>query len=229
PERPGHPGSGCADRRPVVERNAPARARREPGAPGRRPGPAAGRGGPGARLNFCERRLEDSEMKHNASHPNTSHPDARRAWRRLKHLASLVAVAGLAATMWAGTIQTPAAAAVRGAPKAYVGLFNDNAVAVIDTRANRVLTTIPIPAGPHGLAGYVAARQPGPAQLAILGLADRRQVGTVPLDKTPRALTFSPDGAALYYTLAGSDAVQVLDPKQNRVVAQIPVGASPHH
>ena len=258
-------------------------------------------------------------MRHNASQPDASRPATRDAGRRLKSLAGLVVVAGLATTMWAGTIGTPAAAAMRGAPKAYVGLFNDNAVAVIDTGTNRVLTTIPIPAGPHGLVispdglrvyassdgdskvsvistitdrvvssidvgkaphgmainrsgslvlvavfgasqvamidtvqnevvaripvgnphniaispdgrtAYVASQQPGAAQLAILDLAARRQVGTVPLDKTPRALTFSPDGAALYYTLAGSDAVQVLDPKQNRVVAQIPVGASPHH
>ncbi len=248
-------------------------------------------------------------MRHNASQPDASRPATRGAWRRLKSLAGLLVVAGLATTMWAATIGTPAAAAMRGAPKAYVGLFNDNAVAVIDTGTNRVLTTIPIPAGPHGLVispdglrvyassdgdstvsisidvgkaphgmainrsgslvlvavfgasqvamidtvqnevvaripvgnphniaispdggtAYVASQQPGAAQLAILDLAARRQVGTVPLDKTPRALTFSPDGAALYCTLAGSDSVQVLDPKQNRIVAQIPVGASPHH
>jgi YVTN family beta-propeller protein len=37
------------------------------------------------------------------------------------------------------------------APKVYVGLFRDNAVAVIDTGTNRVLRTIPVPKGPHGL------------------------------------------------------------------------------
>ena len=258
-------------------------------------------------------------MRHNATHLGMSHPVARRARPRLNQLASLVVVAGLATMMWAGTARTPASAAMPGAPKAYVGLFNDNAVAVIDTGTNRVLTTIPIPAGPHGLVispdgrrvyassdgdsrvsvistvtdrvvssidvgkaphgmainrsgslvlvavfgasqvamidtvrnevvarvpvgnphniaispdgrtAYVASQQPGAAQLAILDLAARQQVGTVPLDKTPRALTFSPDGTALYCTLAGSDAVQVLDPRQNRIVAQIPVGASPHH
>lgn len=33
------------------------------------------------------------------------------------------------------------------APKAYVGLFKDNAVAVIDTGSNKVLTTIAVPSG----------------------------------------------------------------------------------
>jgi YVTN family beta-propeller protein len=82
---------------------------------------------------------------------------------------------------------------------------------------------------PDGRTAYVAAQQPGATQLSILDLVTRRQVGTVALEKTPRALSFSPDGNALYFTLAGSDALQVLDPKRNEVVAQIPVGASPHH
>src|SRR5881628_142201 len=37
------------------------------------------------------------------------------------------------------------------APKAYVGLFKDDAVAVIDTAQSKVLGTISIPTGPHGL------------------------------------------------------------------------------
>ncbi len=236
-----------------------------------------------------------------------------------RRLAALAAVLGLSLILVAGALPTPAAATALAAPKAYVGVFNDNAVAVIDTGTNRVLTTIPIPAGPHGLVispdglrvyassdgastvsvistvtdrvvstievgksphglaisrdgrqilaavfgesqvavinaarndvvaripvgnphniaispdgrtAYVASQQPGAAALAILDLATRRQTGTVPLDKTPRALNFSPDGAALYFTLASADAVQVLDPQRNQVVGQIPVGASPHH
>src|SRR5260370_23531084 len=35
--------------------------------------------------------------------------------------------------------------------KAYVGLFKDNAVAVLDTSSNKVTKTIAIPTGPHGL------------------------------------------------------------------------------
>ena len=42
-------------------------------------------------------------------------------------------------------------AALAAGPKAYVGLFKDDAVAVIDTTQNRVVATIPVPKGPHGL------------------------------------------------------------------------------
>ena len=44
------------------------------------------------------------------------------------------------------------------APKAYVGLFKDDAVAVIDTAQNKVLSTIAVPKGPHGLVVTPAAR-----------------------------------------------------------------------
>ena len=57
------------------------------------------------------------------------------------------ATAVLALTVLMGS-GAPAAAAA--APKAYVGLFRDDAVAVIDTASNRVLRTIPVPKGPHG-------------------------------------------------------------------------------
>jgi YVTN family beta-propeller protein len=51
----------------------------------------------------------------------------------------------------------------------------------------------------------------------------------VALDKTPRGLELSPDGKRMFFTLAGVDAIQVLDTTSNQVVAQVPVGASPHY
>jgi YVTN family beta-propeller protein len=210
----------------------------------------------------------------------------------------------------------PSAATAR---KAYVGLFKDHAVAVLDTSSNRVLKTIPVPLGPHGIAmtpdgrkvyvssdgastvsvidtttdrvvdhievgptphglaispdgrqvlvagfgtnqailidtvsdrvvgrvpvpqphnsaisadghtAYVASQQQGAMALVMLDLAQKTQVGQVPLDQTPRALDLSPDGTRLYFTLAGVDAVQVLETVSHRVIGQIPVGASPHY
>ncbi len=204
-------------------------------------------------------------------------------------------------------------------PKAYVGLFGDNAVAVVDTASNKVLSSVPVPAGPHGVVitpddkrvyvssdgastvsvidtttdrvtssievgqtphglaitpdgsrvlvagfgtdmvsaidtstntvtwrvavpnphnfavspdgqtAYVASQKAGSPSLAILSLAGQNQVGSVPLPNTPRALSFSPDGSQLWFTEAGVDEVQVLDPTNNEVMATIPVGASPHH
>src|ERR1700755_1382886 len=60
---------------------------------------------------------------------------------------ALVALA-LALLAW---VQSPTKAQAASGPKAYVGIFKDNVVAVIDTSTNKVLSNIPIPAGPHGL------------------------------------------------------------------------------
>lgn len=216
----------------------------------------------------------------------------------------------------------PAAAqqtAAAVAPKAYIGLFKDNAVAVFDTASNKVMKTIPIPAGPHGLVvtpdgrwvyassdgdsvvsvidtssdqvtatidvgsmphglaitpdgsrvlvagfgtdqveaidtstnsvvwqvpvgqphnigitpdgqtAYAASQAAGEQALAIIDVAGGTQTGSIPLDKTPRALNVSPDGADVAFTLAGADALQIVDLASQQLTTQIPTGASPHH
>jgi YVTN family beta-propeller protein len=212
------------------------------------------------------------------------------------------------------------------APKAYVGVFKDNAIAVIDTGTNKVVKTIPVPVGPHGLVmtldghfvyvssdgdtkvsvidtttdtivntievgkapngltltsdgkqllvavfgagqvvfidtttnkivGQVAVPSPHntavspdgkiayvsanyaadpniPTTLAILDVAARTKIGDVTLAQTSqiaRTLNFSPDGKTLYFTQVGVNAVQVLDTASNKITAQIPTGAAPHH
>src|SRR2546426_3764744 len=206
-----------------------------------------------------------------------------------------------------------------GAPKVYVGLFKDDAVAVIDTAQNKVVSTISVPKGPHGLVmtpdgrrvcvssdgastvsvidtagdrvvasidvganphglavsgdgtrvlvlgwgsnraliidtltdrvigevpvaqphngtlsrdgrtGWVASQQQGATALVRLDLVTWKEVGRVPLDKTPRGLELSPDGRRVFFTLAGVNAIEVLDTTTNRVITQVAVGASPHY
>jgi YVTN family beta-propeller protein len=231
----------------------------------------------------------------------------------------LLLVPALFPTAQTAASTAAAAQAASAAPKAYIGLFKDNAVAVLDTRTNTVVKTIPVPPGPHGLvltpdgrkayvssdaastvsvidtatdqivrnievgptphglaispdgrqvvvssfgtnraiiidtasdqiAGqvpvpqahnsairpdgrvvYVGSQRQGVTALVEIDLVKRTRIGTVPLDKAPRALNFSPNGKWLYFTVAGEDAVRVLDPASNRIVAHIQVGASPHH
>ena len=233
----------------------------------------------------------------------------------LKRVAVVLSVLALMGGCTVGTGSRSAA----GAPKVYVGLFKDNAVAIIDTAQNRVLNTIPVPKGPHGLVvtpdgrkvyvssdgastvsvidtatdrvarsidvgpnphglaisgdgsrvlvlgwgsnralvietatdrvigelpvaqphngtlsrdgrtGWVASQQQGATALVRLDLAAWQEVARVPLDKTPRGLELSPDGRQVFFTLAGVDAIQVLDTDTSRIVTQIPVGASPHY
>jgi YVTN family beta-propeller protein len=235
-------------------------------------------------------------------------------WR----LASVCAVLLLGTSASALAFSPVAAAQSAPAPKAYVGLFKDNAVAVLDTGTNQIVSTIPVPTGPHGIvitpdnrwvyvssdgastvsvidtntdavtdsievgnmphglaitpdgsmvlvagfgtsqvsaidtatnqilwkvgvpnphniaitqdgkSAYVASQGQNAPALATIDLTKGTPVGTLALDKTPRALNVSPDGQELFFTEAGVDAVQVLDLATNQIVAQIPAGASPH-
>jgi YVTN family beta-propeller protein len=230
----------------------------------------------------------------------------------MKRLAAgLAAVALLAALGATGT-------ALAAGPKVYVGLFKDDAVAVIDTAQNRVVSTIAVPKGPHGLVitpdgrkvyvssdgastvsvidtatdkvvasidvganphglamsrdgrkvlvmafgsnralivdtatdkvtgevaapqvhngtispdgtrAWVGSQKQGEAAIIVIDLQNMTRVGSIALDKTPRALDVSPDGRRVYFTLAGVNAIQVLDTSTNQIIAQVPVGASPH-
>jgi YVTN family beta-propeller protein len=94
-----------------------------------------------------------------------------------------------------------------------------------------VIGEVPV-AQPHngtlshdGRTGWVASQQQGATALVRLDLTAWKETGRVPLDKTPRGLELSPDGKRVFFTLAGVNAVQVLDTATNQIVAQIPVGA----
>ncbi len=116
-----------------------------------------------------------------------------------------------------------------------VAVYGEDKVAFIDTSTNQVAANLSV-AKPHNIAirpdgktAYVASQEPGKFALAVIDIAGRKVVRSVSLDKTPRALEFSPDGKYLYFTQAGVSALVVLDPNGDRIVAQIPVGASPHY
>jgi YVTN family beta-propeller protein len=115
-----------------------------------------------------------------------------------------------------------------------VGVYGDDRVAFVDTASRKVVAGVAV-AKPHTIAirpdgrvAYVASQQPGQFALVVIDLASRAVTKTIALEKPPRDLEFASDGQALYYTLAGINALQVLDPATQQVVAQIPTGASPH-
>ena len=115
-----------------------------------------------------------------------------------------------------------------------VGVYGEDRVAIVDTATHAIVATVPVPKPhtiairPDGRLAYVASQEPGKFALVVIDLATRAVVRTVPLDKPPRDLEFGYDGAALYFTMASINAVQVLDPGTDKIVAQIPTGASPH-
>src|SRR5215813_14375484 len=84
------------------------------------------------------------------------------------------------------------------APKAYVGLFKDNAIAVLDTGTNRLQGTIPVPQGPHGLVmtpdgrkAYVSSD--GASTVSVIDTATDRVLSSIEVGANPHGLAISPD------------------------------------
>jgi len=111
----------------------------------------------------------------------------------------------------------------------------EDRIAFIDTATQAVVGTVGV-AKPHtvairpdGKVAYVASQDPGHFALSVIGLDARAVLRTIALDKTPRDLEFGHDGKKLYFTKAGLNAVEVLDPESDKIVAEIPTGVSPHY
>jgi len=115
-----------------------------------------------------------------------------------------------------------------------VAVYDENRIAFVDTSTQTVVATTAVPKphtvaiSPDGKLAYVTVQEPGHFGLALLDLATRRVVRTLALDKTPRDGEFDYNGKVFYFTQAGVNSVQVLDPASDRIVAQIPTGVSPH-
>lgn len=116
-----------------------------------------------------------------------------------------------------------------------VAVNGEDRIAFVNTATQAVVATVAV-AKPHtiaispdGKAAYVASQEPGHFALVVIDLSKRAVVRTIALDKPPRDLEFGHDGKALYFTKAGVNAVEVLDPASDKIVAEIPTGASPHY
>src|SRR6185369_1873741 len=115
-----------------------------------------------------------------------------------------------------------------------VGVYGEGKVAFVDVASNAVVATVPV-ANPHTIAirpdgkmAYVASQEPGKFALVVVDLVSRTVTKSLPLEKAPRDPEFGYDGKALYFTEAGVNAIEVLDPRTDKIVAEVPTGVSPH-
>src|SRR5437763_12845339 len=152
----------------------------------------------------------------------TTHVRSSRArWRwRLLRAASLLPLALLIAIFAsAGHAAAPAG------PKAYVGLFKDNAVAVLDTGANSVLGTIPIPPGPHGLVVTPDGRKvyvssDGASTVSVIDTATDQVMATIEVGSTPHGLAISADGRQVLVSDFGTNQSMIIDTATDRIVGR---------
>jgi YVTN family beta-propeller protein len=98
------------------------------------------------------------------------------------------------------------------APKGYVGLFKDNTVAVFDTGTNRVIRTIPVPRGPHGLVispdgHHVYVSSDGASIVSVIDTATDKVTNSIEVGETPHGLVITPDGEYVLVAGFGTDQV----------------------
>ncbi|HEY1269584.1 MAG TPA: cytochrome D1 domain-containing protein [Candidatus Binatia bacterium] len=117
-------------------------------------------------------------------------------------------------------------------PKAYIGNFKDNSVSVVDTAAGSVVATVPVSAGPHGMAitangGTVYVSGDAASSVDVIDTASDKVVKTIDVGKAPNGIAITPDDRLLLVTVYGEDRLAFVDTKRNSVASTIAV-PKPH-
>ena len=138
----------------------------------------------------------------------------------------------LARLLLAGAALALMSGAASAGPKAYVGNFADSTVSVIDTADGKVVATVPVATGPHGMAiapdgRTVYVTGDGSSSLSIIDTSTDRVAKTVEVGKAPNGITLTPDGKFLLVTVYAEDRVAFLDTATQAVVASVAV-PKPH-
>jgi YVTN family beta-propeller protein len=149
-----------------------------------------------------------------------------RTGLKLAVVGGLAVITGLLAIAPIGEAQS-------AAPKAYVGLFGDNTVGVIDSSTNKLIKTIPIAPGPHGLVitpdgKWVYASSDADSVVSIIDTATDTVATTIDAGSTPHGLAITPDGTRVLIAGFGSNQVEAIDTSTRRVMWQTPV-LQPHN
>ena len=143
----------------------------------------------------------------------------------------------VAAVLWLlvllGGFITPRSAPAAGGTKGYVGLFKDDAVAVIDVTQNKLLKTIPVPKGPHGLVVTPDGRKvyvssDGASTVSVIDTGTDGVITSIEVGANPHGLAVSSDGTRVLVLGWGSNRALVIDTATNRVIGEVPV-AQPHN
>jgi YVTN family beta-propeller protein len=117
----------------------------------------------------------------------------------------------------------------------YVADMNSNGVWLVDGANFRVLRFMPTGAGAHGLypsrdARYLYVTNRGEGSISVISFATRRVVKKwrIPGGGSPDMGNISADGKVLWLTGRYNGVVYAISTKNGRLLAKIPVGASPH-
>jgi YVTN family beta-propeller protein len=151
----------------------------------------------------------------------------KASWRLYAWIGVLTGLFALAAST-----QRVQAASAAPATKAYVGNFKDNTVSVIDTDAGKVVATVPVAAGPHGMAitqdgRTVYVSGDATSSLDVIDTATDKVVKTIDVGKAPNGVALTPDNRLLLVAVYGEDRIAFIDTSTQTVAATMAV-PKPH-
>jgi YVTN family beta-propeller protein/YD repeat-containing protein len=114
----------------------------------------------------------------------------------------------------------------------YVPSNGGNALTVIDSATNNVLTAVPVGSAPYyaavnagGSRVYVA--NSGSASVSVLDTSSNSVVATISVGTQPKGIAVSPTGSVAYVANSGSSTVSVIDTATNTVSATVATGTNP--
>jgi YVTN family beta-propeller protein len=105
----------------------------------------------------------------------------------------------------------------------YTGNFADNSVSVVDADGGKTIATIPVAAGPHGLAitpdgATLYVTSDGATTLTAIDTASNKVSKTIDLGGTPNGVTLTSDGKWLLVTVYSGDKIAFVDTAKQTIV-----------
>jgi len=114
--------------------------------------------------------------------------------------------------------------------KAYVGLFGDQSVAVLDTVTNQVVKTIPVTAPdglivtPNGKKVYVSSADTG--SVKVITTADDTIAASISVGAKPAGIAVTPDGSRVVVSVGGANEAVIIDTSSDAIVKHVPVASA---
>jgi len=145
-------------------------------------------------------------------------------------ISALVAIAAFALAGLLGSGQSLA-------QNAYITNLGSNTVSVIDTKTNKVTATIPVGAGPLGVAvspdgSKVYVTSFNLNNVSVIAAASNTVIATITVGDEPAGVAVSPDDSKVYvanFSFSNAGTVSAIDTATNTVTATIPVGSGPQN
>lgn len=124
-------------------------------------------------------------------------------------------------------------------PLAYINVFGDNKVALVDIRRGTKLTDIGVGRAPTGIdispdQRFVYAANTGDNTLSVIRTSNNKVIDTINLNTTdfvsslPGGVTVSPDGQLVYVANRNSANISIVDARKRLVINEIPLPPGSH-